>query len=217
MSKNIPPNNVNRVVYDTTYIQDAIEEMPFKQREKENIMIFLSVIAARFEKINRNTITMTYSKFLDNAVGDILEGLAFRFNIPRGGKTDEELRTAIKLHALKQDMEGTRDEIVKLLRVILQGDRLEIRKSANNQVEILASTVCIGLYRLREELEDIFPINAQLRFGIIPVGRKPMGTVSIHNTSPENSRVGKLSSVHTPYTESQNSLPVLLIYSEGGA
>lgn len=208
-------NSVNRVVYDTTFIQDALEEMPFKQRDKQNLMILLSVISARFEKVNRNTITMTYSRFLDNATGDLLEGLAYRFNIPRGGKTDEELRTAIKLHALKQDSEGTRDEIVKLLRVILQGDRLEIRKSENNNVEVLASTVCIGLNRLRTEIENIFPINTQLRFGIIPVGRKPFGTVSIHNTDPESTRIGKISSVHTNYSDAQNTVPVLLIYSEG--
>tara|TARA_Y100001956_G_scaffold4944_1_gene4454 strand:+ start:13968 stop:14615 length:648 start_codon:yes stop_codon:yes gene_type:complete len=212
-----PKNDVNRIVYDTTFIKDAIEEMPFKQREKENLMTLLSVIASRFDKVNKSIITMTYSRFLDNAEGDMLEGIAYRFNIPRGGKTDEELRTAIKLHALKQDMEGTRDEIVKLLRVILQGDRLQIKKSENNNIEILASTVCIGLYRLREELEDIFPINTQLRFGIIPVGRKPFGTVSIHNTEPEKSDIGQISSVHKNYTDAKNSMSVLLIYSEGGA
>ncbi|AOQ26876.1 hypothetical protein [Vibrio phage S4-7] len=210
-------NSVNRIVYDTTYVQDAINEMPYKQREKENLMILLSVISARFDKVNKNTITMTYSRFLDNATGDMLEGLASRFNIPRGGKTDEELRTAIKIHALKQDMEGTRDEIVKLLRLVLQGDRIEIRKSENNNIEILASTTCIGLNRLRTEIEDIFPINTQLRFGIIPVGQVPAGTVSIHDPEPEDVAVGVLGSVHDSYIEVSNNTPVLLIYSEGGA
>ena len=44
-----PKNDVNRIVYDTTFIKDAIEEMPFKQREKENLMTLLSVIASRFD------------------------------------------------------------------------------------------------------------------------------------------------------------------------
>ena len=215
--KHLPPNDVNRVVYDTTFIQDALEEMPFKQREKQNLMRTLAVIASRFEKVNRGIVTMTYSRFLDNASGDMLEGLAYRFNIKRGDKSDEELRTAIKINALKQDMEATRDEIVNLLNVVLQGDRLEIKKYEDNRIVILASTVCIDLYELRAELADIFPINAQLSFGILPVGKNPMGTVSIHNTSPETSGIGKLSSVHTPYSEVENSMVVLLIYSEGGS
>lgn len=194
----VAPNNVNRVVYDLSFVEDGINELPYDQRQKINYTKLLSVVLKRVDNCQKEAIKLAYLRFLDNAVGDMLDGIAANFFIERRDKTDADLRASIKLFALRQISSGTREDIYKILRVLTTNGFVKIYKGEDNYIEVCLAIDCVSLRELKEEVRILFPINTNLRLCEIPIIGRPFGVGSNHSTRTlEEMKIGVLGSNHT--------------------
>lgn len=208
-------NDSNRVVFDLTFTEDAYNDLPYDQR-LDNLVKLLVVIGERFDLAQRQTIAMAYQRLLDNAEGDMVDSVASRFFIDRQGKSDEEMKAAIKLFSLRQDSEGTRSEVVRLLQVIAgDSEYLNIYKGPNNYLQVAVSTDCLDLTKIRVDLEGLFPINTNLTFLKTNIIRKPFGLGSRLDNTLNASRIGVLGTRTDAYDDS-NYTAVTIINNERG-
>lgn len=208
-------DNSNRVVYDLTFTEDAFNDLPFDQR-LDNLVKLLVVISDRFDQAQKEVTSMAYSRLLDNAEGAMVDSIASRFFIDRLGKTDEEVKAAIKLFSLRQDSEGTRTEIVKLLNIIAgEGGYVKIYKGTNNYLQVAVSTDCLDLTKVKIDLENLFPINTNLVFLKTNVARKPFGVGS--RLAPElvSDKIGTLGTRTDPNSDN-NTASVTIVNNERG-
>lgn len=207
--------NVNRVVYDLSFVEDGLNELPYDQQQKVNYNKLLEVILKRFDRCQTEAVKLAYLRFLDNAVGDMLDNIASRFFIQRGDKGDNELRAAIKLYALRQTNQGTRSDIFNILNILTADGFVKIYKGEKNYIEVCISVDCLDIKEIKAEVGVLFPINTNLKLCSVPIIAKPFGVVSGHSTTPvEDLKVGALGSIHTPVTQSNNLAAVTLINDE---
>ena len=165
----------NRVVFDLTFVEDAFNEMEGFMQQKENLMRFLLVASRRFSHVQDSAIQLAYVRLVENAEGQFLTDLSTRLGIPRGDQTDLQLQAYIKFRALSQASEGTRTDIVNLLRIVSGGDYIKVFKGGNNYVEVTFAIECLNLQAIGQDLEDLFPVNTNLLITSIITGTKPMG------------------------------------------
>lgn len=191
--------DVNRLTYDLTFSEDAYNELPYEQRLKLNLMTLLMTIVNRYDNIQKEVVSLGYERLLDNASGDMLDGVASRFFIEREEKDDNSLRGAIKIFALRQDSEGTRSEIYKLLQVIAgEGGYVKIYKGVNNRVEVCISVDCLDLSKIKVDIQNLFPVNTNVKFCSVPVMADAFGVASVFDANPPN-KIGALGSVFDEY------------------
>lgn len=207
-------NNVNRVVYDMAFVEDAFNLLPYEQRNKENLVKMLLVFAKRWDNVQNAAINLAYGRFLDNAVGEMLDGIASRMFIERGGQSDQSLRGAIKLRALRQDNEGTRDQIVNILQIISGSNSVNIFKGENGYVEVVFPQECLSLKDIKVDIEGLFPVNTNLVVGNVTTGVAPFGTKSISNPNDPNNKKGTLSSRNASPIDYHNSVATKVISTE---
>ncbi len=156
--------SVNRVVLDTTFVEDAFNDIPYDQRLPE-LMKMLIVVTNAMNQGQIEIVKLAYARFLDNAKGEMLDGVASRFFIERDGRSDETLRAAVKLHAVRQDSEGTRSDIVKILKILSgEGGLVIINKLGKNGLQVIISIDCLNLSELSVDIQNIFPANTNLQF-----------------------------------------------------
>ena len=165
----------NRIVFDLNFVEDAYNEMEDYMKQKENLMRFLLVAARRFSHTQEAAIQLAYIRLLDNAEGQFLTDLAERLGIVRHDQSDTHLQAYIKFRALSQASEGTRSDIVNLLKIVSGGDYVKIYKGGNNNVDITFASECLDINVMTRELEGLFPINTNLVATSIITGKKPIG------------------------------------------
>ncbi|AUR86385.1 hypothetical protein NVP1084O_178 [Vibrio phage 1.084.O._10N.261.49.F5] len=208
--------SVNRVVVDTTFVEDAYNDIPWDQRLPD-LMKMLVVISDKFNKVQIEAVKIAYARFLDNATGDMLGGVASRFFIKREGRDDNTLRAAIKLHAVRQDSEGTREDIVRILQILAgEGGLVGINKLPKGGIQTIISIDCLNLSELTVDIESIFPVNTNLQFlsyKTININHKPFGFRSIHylNDPSKEDKVGAFQSLHKVKSEGGNRFGVIAI------
>lgn len=206
--------NSNRVVFDLTFVQDAFDELPFYMQQKENFVKLQNVISGRFNKCQTEAIKMAYLRFLDNAEGVVLDSIASRLFIERSGQDDDSLKGAIKLRALSQDSEGTRGQIVNLLKVISGGDYVKVFKGPKNYVEVVFPSECLNTSEVKVSLSDLFPINTNLIIGDSITGLNVFGVGSVHDPSGTTSKISPLGSIHDALSEREQTTSVMIISDE---
>ena len=167
--------SANRVVFDLSFVEDSVNEMEDYMKQKQNLMKFLLVASRRLAHTQDVAIQLAYLRLVDNAEGVFLTDIAARIGIPRGDQTDKQLQAFIKFRALSQASEGTRTDIVTLLKIVSGGDYVKIFKGGNNYVEVTFASECLNLNAIGQDLEDLFPVNTNLLVTSIITGRKPMG------------------------------------------
>ena len=167
--------SANRVVFDLTFVEDSFNEMEDYMQQKKNLMRFLLVASRRLAHTQEVAIQLAYLRLVDNAEGVFLTDIAARIGIPRGDQTDKQLQAFIKFRALSQASEGTRTDIVNLLKIVSGGDYVKIFKGENNYVEVTFASECLNLIAIGQDLEDLFPVNTNLLVTSIITGRKPIG------------------------------------------
>lgn len=207
--------NVNRLVFNLSFVEDGLKELPFDQQQKQNYTKLLEILIKRLDVCQTEAVKLAYLRFLDNAYGDMLDSIASRFFIQRGDKGDEELRASIKLYALRQVNKGTRGEIVNILNILTDNGFVKIYKGENNYIEVCISVDCLNIKEVRSEIEVLFPINTNLKLCSVPIVAKPFGVVSIHSTKPvEDYKIGLLGTIHDPVTQPSNFPSVTLVNDE---
>ena len=207
-------NNVNRIVYDLDFVEDAFNLLPYEQRNKENLVKMLLVFAKRWDNVQNAAINLAYGRFLDNATGTMLDGIASRMFIERGGQSDQSLRGAIKLRALRQDSEGTRDQIVNILQIVSGSTSVDIFKGDKNYIEVVFPQECLSLKDVKVDIEALFPVNANLVIGNVTTGRAPFGTKSRSNPDNPNNSKGTLSSRNSAPINYHNNVATKVISTE---
>lgn len=206
-------NNTNRVVYDMTFVEDAFNLLPYEQCNKENLVKMLLVFAKRWDNVQNAAINLAYGRFLDNATGDLLDGIASRMFIERGGQSDQSLRGAIKLRALRQDNEGTRDQIVNILQVVSGSNSIEIFKGEKDYIELIFPQECLSLKDIKVDIEDLFPVNTNLVVGDVVTGEDAFGFYSVGDTEYEE-YIGFFGSVTDSNSVKSNSISPIVISTE---
>jgi hypothetical protein len=206
--------SANRVVYDLTFTKDGLSEIP-EDLQSNNYMKLLEVFVERLNKVQLTAISLAYARLLDNASGDILTSIASRFFIDRNDLTDAELKASIQMFALRQDSEGTRNDIYKLLKIISgEGGFVNIYKGKNNRVEVCISLDCLNLSSINVTLSELFPVNTNLQvLGASALGT-PFGVVSAYDTE-SSSRVGALGSAYDNYYKT-NTIANIIVDDERG-
>lgn len=202
----------NRLKFNVTFTQDGLSELPYKQTQRENFYKLAELIVNRLNNIQNQAVSLAYSRILDLAEGDMLDVIASHYFIDREGKSDEGLRSAIKLHALRQNTEPTRPEIVSILNILTDNGFVKIYKGLNNYVEVVISVDCLSIQSLSDQLQDLFPINTNLKVASVPVGSKPFGVGSIHSTPSD--KIGPLGSIHDSIIDRPNVTSVTVINDE---
>lgn len=212
---NLP--SVNRVVKDLSFQQDAFETLPYDQRAKTNLVRILLTLTNRWNNLQLLCIDLINGTLLDRANGRQLDGIARRLNIERGTSTDEQLRGLIKLHAVRQTNNGTRNEIVNIIRVLTGTDYVKIVKSENNLVEVTFSYECLDAQTSKQEVENLFPVNTNLIVMDKVTGFDPMGFVDV-NDAASSTKIGMFSSVSDSLGDQydNNVMPVVIIDNGAG-
>lgn len=207
-------DNVNRLQFNISFKEDGLSELPYKQTQRENFYKLADLIVKRQDNIQTQALVLAYSRFLDNAEGDMLDKIASHYFIDRNGKTDEELKSSIKLHSLRQNTEPTRDDIVRIIKVLNTEGFIKIYKGIKNYVEVVVSDDCLTIRELSDELQELFPININLKLCSVLPNELPFGLGSLHK--PAHHKVGKLGSIYDSLIESKNKCCVTLIDNEAG-
>ncbi|AGH32063.1 baseplate protein [Vibrio phage PWH3a-P1] len=202
----------NRLKFNITFTQDGLSELPWVQTQRENFYKLARLIVNRLDNIQNQTVALAYSRILDLAEGDMLDIIASHYFIEREGKDDEDLKSAIKLYALRQNTEPTRTEIVNILNILTDDGFVKIYKGVNNYIEVVISVDCLSIQSLSDQLQDLFPINTNLKVASVPVGIKPFGVGSVYSTASD--KIGTLGSVHDPVIDRQNVAAVTVINDE---
>ncbi len=207
----------NRIVYDLSFVGDSIDDLPYDQRTP-NMVKLLTLVAERFDSVQTTAIDLAYMRFLDNAPSAILDQIAERFFITRGNKSDDTLRTEIKLFALRQTSQGTRDDIVNILRIISGvGGYLKIYKAENNYIQVAVSVDCLELSEIRINVEELFPFNTNLQFHQVDVRLKPFGFGDSQDSSFTNNSISGFADSRTPFYDQDNgSMSRVIINSSAG-
>ena len=205
-------DNVNRVQFNLTFKEDGLDELPWVQKQRPNYYKLADLLVTRLNSIQNEVVRIAYLKFLDVAEGDLLDIIASRYFIEREGKTDEGLRTAIKLYALRQAIEPTRADIVKILNILTDNGFVKIYKGSNGYVEVVLSIDCLTVGELKDQLSELFPYNTNLKVCTIPVGIKPFGVGSLHSTPSD--KIGALGSIHDPIINRNNIAAVTIVDDE---
>lgn len=205
-------SDVNRLKYNITFVEDGLNELPYKQTTRKNFFNLAKLLIERLDKVQNETVSLAYSRFLDLADGDMLDTIASNYFISRDGNSDDGLRSAIKLHALRQNTEPTRSDIVKILKIINNNNFIKIYKGYNNYIEVVISVDCLSLQELRNQLGDLFPINTNLKVCSIPTGALPFGVGSEYTTP--SLKIGKLGSIHNTLANRRNVTPITIVDEE---
>lgn len=208
--------NVDRIVKDVSFNEDAFNQLTYEQKLKTNLVKILLSFTERYNKLQLLCINLINGTLLDKAAGPQLDGIAKRLNIQRGNASDDQLRDLIKLHAVKQTNSGTRDEIVNIIRVLTGTDYVKIVKRPNNYVEVTFSFECLDPSTAKQQIQDLFPINTNLVVMNKVTGFKPMG-FSL-STEPHPDKIGKFTISTKSVTEKykNNVMPVTVIDLEAG-
>lgn len=189
--------SVNRVVYDTSFTEDAYNEIPESNR-LTNLMKLVVLFSNRFASIQTEAITLSKSRLLSNASGDMVDTIASRFFIERYGRSDDDLKAVIKMQALKQGTEGTRSDIYNLL-YVLSGENgfVKIWKGDNNYVECVITFDCIEVADISTNLEGLFPVNTNLKMLRVPSNGTPFGFGSVAKDLGDYDKIAGFGSVTT--------------------
>ncbi|UUW39691.1 hypothetical protein VP14_004 [Vibrio phage VPMCC14] len=204
--------DVNRVKFNVSFVEDGLSELPWIQTQRENYYKLADLLIQRLNNIQNEVVRLSYLRFLDVAEGDLLDIIASRYFIERNDKTDEGLRTAIKLFALRQAVEPTRDEIVNILNILTDKGFVKIYKGSNNYIEVVISIDCLPTSELRDQIADLFPINTNLKVCTLPVGLLPFGVGSEY--ANPSSKIGSLGSIHDPIIDRNNVSAITIIDDE---
>ena len=178
------------------FVQEGLDEVPSWLQSKENWMKFLSVYIERFKKLDDDLVLMAYGRLLVFAEGKVLDNIGQEFEVDREDMTDVQYRSAITLKIFSNTSGGTRPEIEDILQ-LLTGSYPLIRKGYKNNVQIILHSACLNLSTLGQQLEDLFPITANLE---VCIGdRSVFGLTSV--TDPDKFAGGMLglTTVGKPY------------------
>lgn len=200
--------NVNRVVYDLTFTQDALKEIPEDLRTA-NYMKLLEIFVKHWDEIQISATSMAYARLLSNATGDMLDKISSWFFIDRNNMTDTELKASLQLYAFRLASTTNRSDIYTLMKILAGGGFVNIYKNSKNRVEVCIGSDCLDITNLSIKLEDIFPVNTNLQISTATLIGTPFGVNSVHDTD-EDTQVGALGSIHDTYYYTNTASVILL-------
>lgn len=205
--------NANRLVYDLTFTQDALKEIPYDLRTI-NYMKFLEVFVKRWDRVQISAVSLAYARLLSNATGEMLDYIASWFFIERDNMTDDELKASLQLYALRLSSTTNRDDIYTLMKILAGGGFVNIYKNYSGRIEVCLGSDCLDISNISVDIEDIFPVNTNLQITTAPLFGTPFGVTSVYATEP-STQIGALGSAFDEYTRN-NTVPTILIDNEVG-
>lgn len=206
---------LNNITYNLNFVQDYINEFPEEIQGKENVSKFMEVALQSIGQIRDEIVSMAYFRLLDNAEGVVLDNIAAELNLSRFGQTDAELRGLIKLRALRQRSEGQREEVLQILRIISNDDNVKLFKGRNGYIELIFTAQCLNDRVIKEEIEDLFPIDTNLTVGTVRPNNFIAGFSSIHREPTQGSIIGTFETVHTKSFFDRKNMFTTKIFSSG--
>lgn len=110
----------------TDLVEEGIEQLLHQFRGKPNIEGILSACLDQVELIDQETFDLVNMFNVEDAVGIILDYIGAIVGVERGGRNDNEYRSAILSNLLVNNSEGTPDDLLEILADQTNGDRVRI-------------------------------------------------------------------------------------------
>lgn len=209
--------SANRFVYDFDFLEDAYNELPYHMQQKSNLVKMLLVFANRLDKVQQEAVNIGYYRFIDNAEGVVLDAIADRLFVDRVNQSDQSLKAAIKLRALSQDSEGTREDIYKMFDIISNGQPVKIYKGGKKYIEVTFPTDCLDVSQIKLNLSDLFPVNANVAIGSNVTGSLIFGGGSVFDEDTDDELpylIGQTASVFDSASDYDQKLATLVVSDE---
>ncbi len=203
--------SVNQIKVEDDFVKDALAEFPKKQQGQEAFIKLAEWSAQGWKNLDDEVVKLGYMRLLDNAEGVLIDNIGDLFGMSRGAQTDESYRANIKLRSLRQVTDGSRDDVVDLMRIMFSGQTPLIYKGIRGFMEITVPTNCLDSTALSLELESMLPAttnlwvmqtDASLRLGFVDStnNTQPVGTAGFYDFATGADDQGQLSNwIHSSY------------------
>lgn len=143
---------------------DGEKLLPIQFYEKENINTLISIFCERLQNVRNIMLEISNDTLLDTASGEQLDEIGRQINIYRlENQDDEQYRAMLWLFIQAQLSEGTRDDIVNLLKKFTGGRAVWVYKGFGPFVDVNMFSWCIGTHDYAKSVVDLFPVNTNLR------------------------------------------------------
>lgn len=154
--------DTNFIVPLDNFVSEAIAELP-DYLSQENNKKFLTIFLQRWKELEDIIIDVAEYRLLANAEGVILDEIGEQQNIYRNGMTDTEYRTVILIRQSSYGKSGTRPEVSEVLDALFSSTNWYMYKGTDYRVDVVASTPCMDLSTVVEDITEIFPVITELR------------------------------------------------------
>ncbi len=153
--------DVNLLKINPNFTQEALDEIPYWLKDKDNWNKFIKIYADRWAALDEVTVKVAYGRLLAVAVGKQLDDIGAKFGVTRGDMTDTQFRSFIGLRMYQATANGSRPNISQIIE-LLTGFTPRISKSQNYLVQVIVSPICLDKSSLGEQLEALFPVMTNL-------------------------------------------------------
>ncbi len=155
-------SNANHLQMDMKFQENLFNEYPYMLRSKENLSKLLHWEIKQWDKFQLAINNLAYKRLLINAEGQLLDDIGDKLNIRRYDKTDDAYRSTILLRSLRQTSNGSRGDIVRLLKLFFGTSVFYFTKGDRGFVQLTVPPHCFDQAALSKEIDDIFPVNTNL-------------------------------------------------------
>ncbi len=152
----------NHLHIDTAFQEKLFKEYPYILRSKENMAKLFNWEIKQWDKFQLTINNLAYKRLLSNAEGQLLDDIGTKLNIKRYDKTDDAYRATIMLRGLRQTSNGSRGDIVKLLKLFFGEEHFYFSKGGLGYAEVTIPPNCFDQAALSVEIDNIFPVNTNL-------------------------------------------------------
>jgi photosystem II stability/assembly factor-like uncharacterized protein len=131
-------------------------------KDKEKLEAFLRALVGPAQELEEVAHDLDTEMRLDNAVGAQLDMIGRIVNLQRGSLSDNDYRTRLRAHIRANRSEGTPDDLLEVLRLMVEGNSLSIEEYPTGIVMRIADT-------LSEDPDAIVSELARARPSAVPL------------------------------------------------
>lgn len=187
-----------------TFTEDIIALLPEHMRNKTIISTIATLLLDPYKEMEELLVELANRYIFATSEGVFLDAYGVRYGAPRTTSDDQSYRTDILIKALGSLSHITRDNVVAVLKKVVDDDDLYIEQKQANVVRINIQNGGLTSANALDAIANMFPVNMSVsittREGI------PFGFVG--NTAP--SGFAQLSSVADEYPNGGRLCSVLL-------
>lgn len=110
----------------TTYVADALNQLPLQFKNKERIQKLIEVLVERYQGLENAAFPLTTITSIDQSVGAQLDGIGRHLDESRNGQSDVDYRHALKVKIEILHASGTGNQLLSGLQNLFEPDFLQV-------------------------------------------------------------------------------------------